>query len=114
MKKTVLGLLVLATGVFIGCQDNASDLPNNQESKIDMSDFYVHTDEFESKSDKNGDKVCYSMKVLNEQLSKDKNLYKKCMTLSMLQENLLLLKNQVVVEVENQEMVVEMMEEEIL
>lgn len=30
MKKTVLGLLVLATGVFIGCQDNASDLPNNQ------------------------------------------------------------------------------------
>jgi len=77
MKKTVLGLLVLATGVFIGCQDNASDLPNNQQSKIDMSDFYVHTDEFESKSDKNGDKVCYSMKVLNEQLSKDKNLYKK-------------------------------------
>lgn len=80
MRKSLLGLL-LATGIFIGCQDNASDLPNEQQSSVDMSDFYLLTDELEAKGptgkeELNG-KECHSMMVLNRQLKEDKGLYKK-------------------------------------
>jgi hypothetical protein len=76
MRKVVFSLL-MATGIFMGCQDNASDLPNSQQS-VDMSDFYLFTDEFEAKgpSGKDG-KECHSMNVLNKQLREDKGLYKK-------------------------------------
>jgi hypothetical protein len=76
MKKGLLTLL-LAAGTFIGCQDNSTDVPSEQQSVIDMSDFYVQTDEFESKSNSKEDKQCYSMQVLNRQLAENKGLYKK-------------------------------------
>jgi hypothetical protein len=76
MKKGLLALL-LAAGTFIGCQDNSTDMPTEQESKVDMSDFYVHTDEYESRSTSKNDKQCHSMQVLNRQLAENKGLYKK-------------------------------------
>lgn len=77
MKKVFLSLLV-ATSIFIGCQENTTDMPNETQTKIDMSDFIVHTDEPETaaKNDKNG-KNCYSMQVLNRQLKENPGLYKK-------------------------------------
>ncbi len=76
MRKVVFGLLV-ATGFFIGCQENSTDLPNNQET-IDMSDFYVHTDanEFSAKND-GPSRDCHSMQNLNRQLKENPGLYKK-------------------------------------
>ena len=78
MKKGLLTLLLTA-GIFIGCQNNGTDLPNDEQSKIDMNDFYLYTDEFESKGpeSKNSDKECYTMKVLNRQLKENKGLYQK-------------------------------------
>ena len=76
MKKGLLALL-LAAGTFIGCQDNATDIPNEQQLKVDMTDFYVHTDEYESKTTSKNDKQCHSMQVLNRQLAENKGLYKK-------------------------------------
>lgn len=77
MRKVIFGLLIVA-GTFIGCQENSADLPNESQSKIDMSDFYVHTDEPETsaKNDKNG-KNCYSMQILNRQLKENPGLEKK-------------------------------------
>lgn len=62
----------------MGCQDETTDISNDQQSKIDMSDFFVHTDDLEAKgpSEKDG-KECYSMQVLNRQLAENKGLYKK-------------------------------------
>ncbi len=76
MKKGLLALL-LAAGTFIGCQDNSTDVPSEQQAVIDMSDFYVHTDEYESKGATKDDKQCHSMQVLNRQLAENKGLYKK-------------------------------------
>jgi hypothetical protein len=42
-----------------------------------MTDFYVHTDEYESKTTSKNDKQCHSMQVLNRQLAENKGLYKK-------------------------------------
>ena len=62
----------------MGCQDETTGISNDQQSKIDMSDFFVHTDDLEAKgpSEKDG-KECYSMQVLNRQLAENKGLYKK-------------------------------------
>jgi hypothetical protein len=77
MRKVLLVLLVVA-GTFVGCQENSNDLPNDQESKIDMNDFYVHTDDYATASKtKENDKNCHSMQVLNRQLKENPGLYKK-------------------------------------
>jgi hypothetical protein len=77
MRKSLLSLLV-ATGIFMGCQDETSDVSNKEQSKIDMSDFFVHTDELESKGPAGkGGKECHSMQVLNRQLAENKGLYQK-------------------------------------
>lgn len=76
MKKVILGLLIVA-GTFIGCQDNSTDIPNDEQSKIDMSNFYLHTDENESRASSKGKKECYSMQVLNAQLQENPGLYQK-------------------------------------
>ena len=76
MKKGLLTLL-LAAGTFIGCQDNSTDMPIDEQSKVDMSDFYLHTDEYESKTASKEGKQCHSMQVLNRQLREQKSLYKK-------------------------------------
>ncbi|ARV16902.1 zinc metalloprotease [Polaribacter sp. SA4-12] len=76
MKKGLLALL-LAAGTFIGCQES-TDTPNEQQSKVDMSDFYLFTDQYESKTNsKDDDDKCYSMQELNRQLKENPGLYKK-------------------------------------
>jgi hypothetical protein len=77
MKKLLLSLLILAL-TFVGCQDNSNDLPNELQTKIDMSDFYAHTNEneFEAKNSAQT-KDCYSMQNLNRQLKENPSLYKK-------------------------------------
>ena len=76
MKKVFLSLL-LATGVFIGCQEN-SEPALEQQVTIDMSDFYAHTEEEVDITSKgtNG-RQCHSMAVLNRQLNENPGLYKK-------------------------------------
>lgn len=77
MKKVIYTLLIVA-GTFIGCQENSTDLPNDQQTKIDMSDFYLHTDESEFQAKGNGpSRDCHSMQNLNNQLKENPGLYKK-------------------------------------
>ncbi|CAM1351922.1 M43 family zinc metalloprotease [Tenacibaculum crassostreae] len=75
MKKIFLGLAVVA-GLLIGCQnEEKSNEEITQEVAVDMSDFYVETDQTLGKgvdSDK-----CHSMRVLNQQLKENPGLYKK-------------------------------------
>ena len=75
MKKVILSLLFVA-GAFVGCQDS-SEVVSEQQSKVDMSDFYVHTDESDFTSKGVDGKQCHSMKVLNRQLKENPGLYKK-------------------------------------
>ena len=72
MKK-IYGLLLIATALFIGCQDETVSVPEQQV--IDMSDFYVHSDG----TDKNPAeaKQCHSMEVLNRMLEKDPELFQR-------------------------------------
>ena len=78
MKRVVLSVAIVA-GLLIGCQDEDTkntDL-NQEQTSIDMSDFYVQTDETSSRSaDGAGDK-CHSMRVLNQKLKENPGLYKK-------------------------------------
>ena len=76
IKKGLLALLI-AAGTFIACQENASDIAIDEQSTVDMSDFYVHTDLDESKSASKNEKECHSMQVLNRQLAENPGLYKK-------------------------------------
>ena len=75
MKKVILSLLLVA-GAFVGCQDSSDTTPE-QQSKVDMSDFYVHTDESDFHGKGEHGKQCHSMKVLNRQLKENPGLYKK-------------------------------------
>ena len=81
MKKVFLSL-ILATGVFIGCQDSSNEDSLDQQAKVDMSDFYVHTDANDNGTSgrpANGvqGRDCHSMQVLNRQLQENPGLYKK-------------------------------------
>ena len=75
MKRIFLTLAV-AAGVLVGCQDNSSDKETVevQEVAVDMSDFYVQTEEFDSRG---ASEQCQSMRVLNQQLKENPGLYKK-------------------------------------
>ena len=66
MKKTLLSLVV-ATGMFVGCQ-NSETAVQEQEAKIDMSDFYTYTDIDETDGKSINSAQCHSMHVLNRQL----------------------------------------------
>ncbi len=80
MKKLILFFTILTLAVVVSCQDNSDDaLPTQETLSVDMSDFYVYTDDDlsgKSASASNNDK-CYSMKVLNQQLKENPGLYKK-------------------------------------
>ncbi|MGO4913501.1 zinc metalloprotease [Leeuwenhoekiella sp. W20_SRS_FM14] len=87
MKKVTL-LLGLALLTVISCSENAEELKDsqiseNQEVAVDMSDFYLYTDDFENGKSKVGkdSKVCYSMANLNRQLSENEELYDKMYTI---------------------------------
>ncbi|WBX71374.1 zinc metalloprotease [Tenacibaculum retecalamus] len=73
MKRIFLTLAVAAT-VLVGCQDNSNDSVLPAQEAIDMSDFYVETDEAQHRG---GNDKCYSMRVLNQQLKENPGLYKK-------------------------------------
>lgn len=77
MKKVLLGMFALAM-IFTSCEKD-EQVPDQVQEKVDMSDFYVHTD---SESDEaarmaEGLKSCYSMANLNRLLDENPGLYKK-------------------------------------
>tara|TARA_R110001632_G_scaffold47202_6_gene119607 strand:- start:6028 stop:7095 length:1068 start_codon:yes stop_codon:yes gene_type:complete len=75
MRK-IYALLFVATALFIGCQEDTTDVNLETQSEIDMSNFYLHTEE--SGESKNGTgKQCHSMDILNRQLEENPGLYKK-------------------------------------
>ena len=83
MKKVslILGFALLAV---VSCAENSEELNDsqvseNQEVAVDMSDFYLYTEDLtngKASAGKNA-KVCYSMANLNRQLSEDDKLYDK-------------------------------------
>jgi hypothetical protein len=77
MKKTILGMAVLAL-FFTSCNDDNVSLEQEQ-AKVDMSDFYLYTNPTEDGSTTrvaNG-KNCASMEVLNRQLNENPGLYQR-------------------------------------
>lgn len=80
MKKIIL--LFCLMGVFIISCDQSSDeiIPQQEVAEIDMSDFYVYTNDenlaAKSSADTKNEK-CYSMQVLNQKLKENPGLYKK-------------------------------------
>lgn len=74
MKKLILGLAALAL-LVVACQDNSNELDLSQEQAIDMSDFYVKTENVTTKA--GAKDRCHSMQVLNRQLEENPGLYKK-------------------------------------
>ena len=79
MKKIFLGMATLAL-IFTSCNNDQNEALNEQ-SKIDMSDFYVHTDDATNGSlegrSTNGLNSCATMQVLNRQLQENPGLYQK-------------------------------------
>ena len=65
--------------LFTGCNDDKSELQEDQQAKVDMSDFYLYTDAAENGSTDRvaQGKNCASMAVLNRQLHENPGLYKK-------------------------------------
>jgi hypothetical protein len=75
MKKALLSIIVAAS-LLTGCQDENSreDVTLTQEAVVDMSDFYVQTEEASARG---VNSQCQSMKVLNRQLKENPGLYKQ-------------------------------------
>ena len=77
MKKTILGMAVLAL-FFTGCNDDNDSLEQEQ-AKVDMSDFYLYTNPTEDGTTTRvaNSKNCASMEVLNRQLNENPGLYQR-------------------------------------
>lgn len=78
MKK--IPFLLLAIVALVMSCENSSENEIPQETsiaQIDMSDFYVQTDENESSAKSANGKSCHSMNVLNRQLKENPGLYNK-------------------------------------
>ncbi len=75
MRKLVFTLFG-ASLLFIGCQES-TDIPQDVQTKIDMSDFYAYTDIGSTLDKPTNGKDCSSMEVLNKQLEQDPGLYKR-------------------------------------
>jgi len=80
MKKILL-FFAFITLTLIACQDTSEEITPNQEVvEIDMSDFFVYTNDsqfaLKSTSDTKYHK-CHTMKVLNQKLKENPGLYKK-------------------------------------
>lgn len=79
MKKVFLGMATLAM-LFTSCNDDQNSIENTDQSKVDMSDFYVYTDadvDETSRLAEGKGKSCYSMVNLNRQLNEDSSLEQK-------------------------------------
>jgi hypothetical protein len=75
MKKIFMAAIIAAS--FVTCQNEANNpttIVSQEQSSVDMSDFYVVTEENYAKGEK---ERCHSMRVLNKQLKEDSKLYKK-------------------------------------
>ena len=76
MKKIIL-LFAFALIGFVACQDSTTE-EVEQQSKIDMNDFYLYTDEGSDLLEKSSNsRNCHSMKVLNKKLNENPGLFKK-------------------------------------
>jgi len=77
MKKIIL-LCAFALIGFASCQDSTEEVVEQQQSKIDMSDFFVYTEQgTDLLSKSSNSRNCYSMKVLNKKLDENQGLFKK-------------------------------------
>ena len=67
--------------LFTSCNEDQNDLTNQEQTKVDMSDFYVYTDadvdEAKRIASNSKLKSCYSMVNLNRMLNEDPSLEKK-------------------------------------
>ncbi len=72
----ILGLATLAL-LLVSCQEDSDGINLNQEKSIDMSDFYVESEDEESTKNGNDLDRCHSMKVLNRQIKENPGLFKK-------------------------------------
>ncbi|WP_250433352.1 zinc metalloprotease [Hanstruepera flava] len=76
MKKTLFSMAALAL-LFASCNDDQETIQNNDQSKIDMSDFYVYTDadiDEPARMAEGKSKACYSMVNLNRMLNENPDL----------------------------------------
>ncbi|CAL2093421.1 Zinc metalloprotease [Tenacibaculum sp. 190524A02b] len=74
MKKSILAIVAVAA-ILVGCnEESKNDAVLVQEQEIDMSNFYVETEELQHRGASN---KCHSMLVLNRQLKENPGLYKK-------------------------------------
>jgi len=80
MRKMILSFAALAL-LFTSCNEDQNSINNNDQSKVDMSDFYVYTDADLDEANKVASnsklKTCYSMVNLNRMLNEDPSLEQK-------------------------------------
>ncbi|HKJ49057.1 MAG TPA: zinc metalloprotease [Christiangramia sp.] len=78
MKKVFLGMAAMAF-LFASCEQdpNQTIIAEQQEAQVDMSDFYLYTDDSDEKRSENAAEKCYSMKNLNRLLNENPGLHKK-------------------------------------
>ena len=79
MKKVFLGMAALAF-LFTSCENDNTSALQEEQTNVDMSDFYVHTDasmESELSRAANGDKSCATMANLNRMLNENPGLERK-------------------------------------
>ena len=79
MKKVFLSMAALAM-VFTSCNKD-EQVPDLEQEKVDMSDFYVYTDADQDEAARMASnidaKTCFSMVNLNRLLNENPSLYKK-------------------------------------
>ncbi|MTI39459.1 zinc metalloprotease [Fulvivirga lutimaris] len=74
--KRVLLLFTMSLVIFTACDDNNSVIKDQEQDIIvDMSDFYTYTNDEEAGRTGTEGQKCYSMSVLNRQLSADPKLH---------------------------------------
>jgi hypothetical protein len=71
MKKVFLSMIAVAT-IMVSCSDDQTATTTDDAQGVDMSDFYLHTDNSEKAAG-----GCFTMQKLNEQLDKDPQLAEK-------------------------------------
>ena len=78
MKRVFLSLAILGL-LFTSCNDDQNEAITDDQSKVDMSDFYLYTDADvdETSRQAQGRPVCHSMVNLNRLLNENPGLDKK-------------------------------------
>ena len=72
MKKIFLSMIAVAT-IMVSCSDDqTANTTDDLQEAVDMSDFYLHTDNSEKAAG-----GCFTMQKLNDQLDKDPQLAEK-------------------------------------